>query len=109
MTKDEIIAQPKYQEAIKEFYSKSMDFDRAAKVYKENQNPAKEQELEQASKSAWALYCYQMSYILYLADGIQDDDVNAASEATKDLKQIVFNNLQGKYEYIMFITKPQTA
>lgn len=25
----------------------------------------------------------------------------------KDLRQVVFNNLQGKYEYIMFITKPQ--
>lgn len=70
-------------------------------------NPAKEQELEQASKSGRALSCYQMSYLLYLADRIQDDDVNAASEATKDLKQIVFNDLQGKYEYIMFITRPQ--
>lgn len=48
-----------------------------------------------------------MSYLLYLAERIKDDDVNAANEATKDLKQIVFNDLQGKYEYIMFITKPQ--
>ena len=48
-----------------------------------------------------------MSYLLYLAERIKDDDVNAVNEATKDLKQIVFNDLQGKYEYIMFITKPQ--
>ena len=107
MTKNEILAQPLYQEAIKLFVSRSLAFNKAAKDYKDNQNPEKELDLEKNSKSAWALYCYQMSYLLYLAERIKDDDVNAANEATKDLKQIVFNDLQGKYEYIMFITKPQ--
>lgn len=107
MTKDEILAQVIYQQAIKEFVSKSIDFDRAAKVYCENKDPQKETYLAQASKSAWALYCYQMSNLLYLADHIKDEDTMAAIEATKDLRQIVFNDLQGKYEYIRFITKPQ--
>lgn len=107
LTKDEILAQAVYQRAINEFASKSIDFDRAAKVYCENKDPQKETHLAQASKSAWALYCYQMSNLLYLADHIKDEDTMAAIEAAKDLRQIVFNDLQGKYEYIRFITKPQ--
>ena len=67
MTKNEILAQPLYQEAIKLFVSRSLAFDKAAKDYKDNQNPEKELDLEKNSKSALALYCYQMSYLLYLA------------------------------------------
>ena len=107
MTKDEILAQDNYQEAIKEFASKSFDFDMAAKAYSENKDPQKVEKLAQASKSACALFCYHMSYLLYLADHIKDDDATAAAEAAKDLRQLVFSHLQGKYEYIMLITKPQ--
>lgn len=107
MTKEEILGQAVYQQAMKEFLSKSMDFDQAVKTYKENSDPQKEDKLEQTSKSAWALFCYQMSYLLYLADHIKDDDATAAAEAAKDLRQLVFSHLQGKYEYIMLITKPQ--
>lgn len=107
MTKDKILAQSNYQRAIKEFFSKSTDFDMAAKAYCENKDPQKETQLAQASKSAWALYCYQMSNLLYLADHIKDVDATAATEAAKELRQIVFNDLQGKYEYIMAITNPQ--
>lgn len=107
MTKDEILAQAIYQEAIKEFTSKSIDFDRTAKAYCENKDPQKEKQLAQTSKSAWALYCYQMSNLLYLADQIKDEDATAATETAKDLRQIVFNDLQGKYEYIMRITNPK--
>lgn len=38
---------------------------------------------------------------------IKDEDGTAAAEAAKDLRKMVFYNLQGKYEYIMFVTKPQ--
>ena len=48
-----------------------------------------------------------MSYLLYLADNVKDEDATAAAEAAKDLRDIVFNNLQGKYEFIMFVTEPQ--
>ena len=34
-------------------------------------------------------------------------NATAAAEAAKDLRQLVFSHLQGKYEYIMLITKPQ--
>lgn len=54
MTKNEILAQPLYQEAIKLFVSRSLAFDKAAKDYKDNQNPEKELDLEKNSKSAWA-------------------------------------------------------
>lgn len=64
MTKNEILAQPLYQEAIKLFVSRSLAFDKAAKDYKDNQNPEKELDLEKNSKSAWALHCYQMSYFV---------------------------------------------
>lgn len=107
MTKDEILAQPIYTEAIKMFISKSMDFDKAVNDLRNNKDPKKEQDLEQASKSAWALYCYQMSYLLYLADNVKDEDGTAAAEAAKELRKTVFESLQGKYEFIMFITKPQ--
>lgn len=107
MTKDEILAQPQYDEAKKMFISKSIDFDNAVRDLRNNKDPKKEQKLEQASKSAWALYCYQMSYLLYLADNVKDEDATAAAEAAKDLRDIVFNNLQGKYEFIMFVTEPQ--
>lgn len=107
MTKDEILAQPQYDEAMKMFISKSIDFDNAVRDLRNNKDPKKEQKLEQASKSAWALYCYQMSYLLYLADNVKDEDATAAAEAAKDLRDIVFNNLQGKYEFIMFVTEPQ--
>lgn len=107
MTKEEILGQVEYKHAMEEFLSKSMDFDHAVKAYKENSDPQKEERLEQASKSAWALFCYQMSYLLYLADHIKDDDATAAAEAAKYLRQLVFSHLQGKYEYIMLITKPQ--
>lgn len=109
MTKEEILAQSVYQQAIEEFKSKSMDFDMAAKAYSENSDPQKEDKLAQASRSAWASYCYQMSHLLYLADHIKDKDAMAAAEAAKDLRHIVFSDLQGKYEYIMFITKPQNT
>ncbi len=107
MTKDEILAQPQYDEAKKLFISKSIDFDKAVMDLMNNKDPKKEQKLEQASKSAWALYCYQMSYLLYLADNVKDEDATAAAEAAKDLRDIVFKNLQGKYDFIMFVTKPQ--
>lgn len=107
MTKDEILALPIYHEAKKLFISKSMDFDKAVMDLRNNKDPKKEQKLEQASKSAWALYCYQMSYLLYLADNVKDVDGSAAAEAAKELRKIVFESLQGKYEFIMFITKPQ--
>lgn len=107
MTKNEILAQPVYKEAIEAFESKSFDFDNAVKDLWNNKDPKREQMLEQASKSAWALYCYQMSYLLYLADNIKDADGTAAAETAKDLRKLVFNSLQGKYEYIMFVTKPQ--
>lgn len=106
MTKEEILNQETYKQAIEEFYSKSIEFDAAAKAYSENSNPQKNGELEKESKSAWALYCYQMSHLLYLADHIKDDDATAAAEPAKDLRRIVFDNLQGKHEYIKLITKP---
>lgn len=106
MTKEQILAQATYQEAIKDFHSKSMDFDLAAKAYRENKNTAKEQELMQASKSAWALYCYQMGHLLYLADHIKDVDATAAAEAAKDLRKIVFDNFQGKYNYLFIKNNP---
>ena len=109
MTKEEILAQPEYQKALKAFASKSIDFDNAVKELRNNENPQRAQELENASKSAWALYCYQMSYLLYLADNIKDPDGTAAAEAAKDLRKIVFESLQSKYEYIMFITNPQNS
>lgn len=46
--------------------------------------PKKENQLELASKSAWALYCYQMSYLLYLSDQIKDEDAMAATETARD-------------------------
>ena len=107
MTKEQILGQKIYHDAINEFVSKSVDFDNAVKDYRQNDNPSKEIELEKKSRSAWALYCYQMSYLLYLADNIKDVNGTAAAEAAKDLRKIVFENLQGKYEFIMFITKPQ--
>lgn len=106
MTKEQILAQATYQEAIKDFRSKSIDFDLAAKAYRENKNPAKEQELMQISKSAWALYCYQMGHLLYLADHIKDVDATAAAEAAKDLRKIVFDNFQGKYNYLFIKSNP---
>lgn len=107
MTKEEMLNQGTYKQAIEEFYSKSIKFDVTAKAYSENSNPQKNENLMKESKSAWALYCYQMSHLLYLADHIKNDDATAAAEAAKDLRRIVFDNLQGKYEYIMLITKPQ--
>lgn len=107
MTKEQILGQKIYQDGINEFVSKSVDFDNAVKDYRQNNNPSKEKELEKKSRSAWASYCYQMSYLLYLADNIKDEDGTAAAEAAKDLRKIVFENLQGKYEFIMFLTKPQ--
>ena len=107
MTQEQILAQPDYQKATDDFVSKSIDFDNAVKDLWNNKDPKREQMLEQTSKSAWALYCYQMSYLLYLADNIKDEDGTAAAEAAKDLRKLVFNSLQGKYEYIMFVTKPQ--
>lgn len=105
MTKDQILAQPVYKDAIKAFVSKSIDFDNAVKNLRNNKDPQKEQELEEASKSAWALYCYYMGNLLSLADNIRDVDGTAAAEAAKDLRKMVFDSLQGKYEYIMFVTK----
>lgn len=99
--------QETYKQAIEEFYSKSIEFDAAAKAYSENSNPQKNGDLEKTSKSARALYCYQMSNLLYLADHIKDVDATAATEAAKEFRQIVFNDLQGKYEYIMAITNPK--
>lgn len=107
MTKEEILGQAEYKQAMEEFLSKSMDFDQAAKALSQNRDAQKKERLEQESKSAWALFCYQMSYLLYLADHIKDDDATAAAEAAKDLRKLVFSHLQGKYEYIMLITKPQ--
>ena len=107
MTKEEILAQSVYAGAIESFESKSFDFDNAVRELRNNKDKQREQELVQASKSAWALYCYQMSYLLYLADNIKDTDGTAAAEAAKDLRKMVFEDLQGKYEYIMFVTNPQ--
>ena len=107
MTKEEILAQPDYKKAIEAFVSKSVDFDNAVKELRNNEDLQREQKLEQASKSAWALYCYQMSYLLYLADNIKDVNGTAAAEAAKDLRKMVFESLQSKYDYIMFVTKPQ--
>ena len=84
-----------------------MDFDNAVKEYQDNKDINREQQLEQASKSAWAMYCYQMGHMLHLADHVNDEDGTAAAEAAKDLRKIVFENLQGKYDFIMLITKPQ--
>lgn len=107
MKKDQIIGQKIYQDAIREFVSKSIDFDNAVKEYQDNKDTNREQQLEEVSKSAWALYCHQIEHMLYLADHVKDENGTAAAEAAKELRKIVFENLQGKYEFIIMITKPQ--
>lgn len=103
----EFLEQSTYKEAIRLFKEKSEAFDKAAQAYKDNDDKEKEEELAKASRSAWALYSYYMSNMFYLAETIKNDDINLVTEAAKEIKQIVFNDLQQKYEFIMETMKPQ--
>lgn len=109
MSVKDFLEQPTYKEARRLFEEKSVAFDKAAQAYKDNDDMEKEEELANASRSAWALYSYYMSIMFYLAETIKNDDINLVTEAAKELKQIVFNDLQKKYEFIMETMKPQNS